>query len=79
MSKCDKRELRIRKNPTNVSLEDFEALIRFYGYIDAGEKHHKAVIGNNSMTYKKENPVKSVYVKMMLSFVDRLQNEETAK
>lgn len=79
MSKRDKRELRIRKNPTNVSLEDFEALIRFYGYIEAGEKHHKAVIGNYSMTFKKENPVKSVYVKMLLNFVDRLQNEETAK
>ncbi len=73
MSKRDKREERIRQAPTNVSIEDFEALINRYGYIEAGAKHQKAVIGNYSMTYKRENPIKSVYVKQLLKFIDQMQ------
>ena len=70
MSRRDKREERIRQNPTNVSLEDFEALINHYGYIEPGTKHHKAVVGDHTMTYKRENPIKSVYVKQLLKFID---------
>ena len=70
MSKRDKREEKLRQNPCNVSLEDFEALINHYGYIEAGAKHQKAVIGEYSMTYKRENPIKSVYVKQLLKFID---------
>ena len=70
MSKRNKREERIRQNPYNVSLEDFETFINIYGYIEAGAKHHKAVIGNYSMTYKRENPMKSVYVKQLLKYID---------
>jgi hypothetical protein len=72
VSKRDKREERIRRNPANVSLEDFEALINLYGYIESGAKHHKAVIGDFSMTYKRENPMKSVYVKQLLKYIDLL-------
>jgi len=70
MSKRDKREEKIRRNPANVSLEDFEWLIETYGAIEPGTKHQKAIIGNYSMTYKKENPVKSVYIKQLLRFID---------
>jgi hypothetical protein len=70
LSKRNKREERIRQNPNNVSLEDFEAFINIYGYIEAGAKHYKAVIGNYSMTYKRENPMKSVYVKQLLKYID---------
>ena len=70
MSRRDKREAKIRQNPTNVSLEDFETLVNHYGYIEAGAKHHKAIIGNYSMTYKRENPMKSIYVKQLLKYVD---------
>jgi hypothetical protein len=70
VSKRDKREERIRRNPANVSLENFEALVKRYGYIEPGAKHYKAVIGNYSMTYKRENPMKSVYVKQLLKYID---------
>jgi hypothetical protein len=70
VSKRDKREERIRRNPANVSLEDFEALINSYGYIEKGAKHYKVVIGDYSMTYKRENPMKSVYVKQLLKYID---------
>ena len=73
MSKKVKRELKIRTNPHNVSVEDFEALINQYGYIQEGAKHPQAVIGKHNMTYKRENPVKSVYVKPILKMIDILE------
>jgi len=45
MSKQDKREKKIRQNPKNVSLEDFERLINTYGYIKGSGSHLKARIG----------------------------------
>ena len=94
MRKRDKREERIQQNTTNVSLEDFEALVSKYGYIyagaisskdgdmkivsnlgyvEGGAKHRIAVVGEGTVTYKPENPVKSVYVKQLLKFIDRMQ------
>ena len=70
MVKRDKREERIRENPKNILLEDFEALINNYGYIKEGGKHPQAVIGSHTMSYKRENPVKSAYVKQLLFFID---------
>ncbi len=36
MSKKEKVEARIRNNPKNVSLDDFEALVNKYGRIEMG-------------------------------------------
>jgi hypothetical protein len=60
----------IRRNPRNVALRDFEALIRRYGYIEEGAKHPKAVIGTSTMPYKRETPVKSCYVKELLEIIE---------
>lgn len=72
MSKQDKREQRIRLNPTNVSLEDFEALVNQYGYIKGSGSHLKARIGSYTMPYKRENPIKPAYVKELLKLIDSL-------
>ncbi len=72
MSKADKREQRIRDNTTNVSLEEFEALINQYGFIKGKGSHPKARVGNYTMPYKRENPVKSCYVKELLRIIDSL-------
>jgi hypothetical protein len=72
MSKQDKREKRIRLNPTNVSLQDFENLILQYGRISTCGRHFKAVIGEYKLPYKKENPMKPVYVRNLLKLIDRL-------
>jgi hypothetical protein len=72
MSKQEKREQRIRLNPTNVSLQDFEYLINQYGQIKISGSHFKAVISENTLPYKRENPVKPVYVKNLLKLIDRL-------
>ncbi len=72
MSKQEKIEQQIRNNPTNVSLKDFEALINLYGYIKEGGKHPKARIGNQTMPYKRENPVKPGYIKDLLQMINNL-------
>ena len=71
MGKADKREQKIRQNPKNVSLEDFEWLICRYGYIKAGGNHSEAVIGKESYPYPKANPVRQCYVKELLELIDK--------
>jgi hypothetical protein len=73
MGKKLKREQKIRDNTRNVSLEDFEWLINQYGYIKTGGNHQKARIGNMTITYKKENPIKSHYVEQILDMIDKLK------
>lgn len=63
---------KVRKNVRNVSLGDFESLINTYGYIETGGKHPKAIIDRYTMPYKKENPVKSCYVKELITIIDSL-------
>jgi len=70
MSRQEKREQKIRSNPANVSLEEFEALVRQYGSIREGGKHPQAVIGKRFMTFKRTNPVKAAYIKQLLEYID---------
>ncbi len=63
----------IRRNPKNVGLRDFEALINRYGYIEEGAKHPKAIIGTRTMPYKRESPVKSCYVKELLEIIEEIE------
>jgi hypothetical protein len=72
MSKKEKIEARIRNNPKNVSLDDFEALINKYGRIEMGGKHAKARIGNATLTYKRVNPMPPEYVNDLLEIIDIL-------
>jgi len=67
----DKKSLEaIRRNPRNVALHDFEALIRRSEYVEEGAKHPKAIIGTRTMPYKRESPVKSCYVKELLEIIE---------
>ena len=60
----------IRRNPRNVALRDFEALIKQYGHIEESAKQPKAIIGTRTMPYKRESPVKSCYVKELLEIIE---------
>jgi hypothetical protein len=60
----------IRENPGNVTLRDFEALIKRCGRIEEGANHPKAVIGSRTMPYKRASPVKSCYVKELLEIIE---------
>lgn len=73
MGKKSKREEKIRRNPNNVSLEDFEGLINEYGYIKTGGSHPKARIGKRTMPYKRTNPMMPVYVKEVLRIIDSIK------
>lgn len=69
----DKKSLEaFRRNPRNVPLRAFEALIRQFGHIEEGAKHPKAIIGTFTMPYKRENPVKACYVADLLEIIDSL-------
>ncbi len=72
MGKKEKLEARIRNNPRNVSLDDFELLVNSYGHIEIGGKHAKARIGNATLTYKRVNPMPPEYVADLLEIIDTL-------
>jgi hypothetical protein len=75
MGKQDKREERIRANTRNVSIEEFEALIKRYGEIIEGHSHPKAHINNHFYPYKRQNPVSAHYVEDILRFIDEMKGE----
>jgi len=72
MTRKQKLLEKIKRNVRNTSLGDFEALINAYGYIEEGSKHPKAIIGVHTMPYKRENPIRSCYVKELLDIIDSL-------
>jgi hypothetical protein len=72
VSQKEKILTKIRRNPRNVSIGDFESLINGYGYIEEGAKHPKAIIESYTLPYKRENPVKSCYVVELLEIIDSL-------
>ena len=72
MAKYRKSLDAIRRNPRNVTLHDFEALIKRHGYIKIGGSHPIAVIGKRSFPYRRTNPVHPPYVKKLLELIDIL-------
>jgi hypothetical protein len=75
--KIDKLTEKIRNNIRNVSLKDFEALANYFGHIEEGAKHPKAIIETHTMPYKRENPVKSCYVKELLKIIEEQRIKPT--
>jgi hypothetical protein len=72
VSKKEKLEAKIRNNPRNVSLEDFESLIWQYGEIKEGGSHPQAIIGTEVISYKRTNPMRAPYVSLVLDLVDKV-------
>lgn len=72
MSKKEKLEAKIRNNPRNVSLKEFESLICQYGEIREGGSHPQAIIGKGVISYKRTNPMRSPYVALVLDLIDAL-------
>jgi hypothetical protein len=70
---------KIQRNPRNVSLEQFESLVNFFGHIDRGGRHPKAVIQGCTLPYKSENPVKSCYVLELLEILDNLNEKRVSR
>jgi hypothetical protein len=72
VSKKEKLEVKIRNNPRNVSLKDFESLICRYGEIKEGGSHPQAIIGKGVISFKRTNPIRSPYVALVLDLIDAL-------
>jgi hypothetical protein len=70
MSQKEKLLAKIRENCRNVSLNDYETLVKHYGHIEEGAKHPKVIIDNYTLPYKRQNPMKSCYVKELLEIID---------
>jgi hypothetical protein len=75
VTKKDRLEQKIRNDTTNVSLTDFEALIRKYGEIVEGGSHKKAHINRHYYPYKRKNPVNGVYVRGVLRLIDEMEGK----
>ena len=73
MTKKDNREHKIRNNVTNVSITEFEALIKSYGEIVEGGSHPKAHINKHYYPYKRTNPVNGHYVRGVLRLIDEME------
>jgi hypothetical protein len=69
MSKADKALEAIRSNSRNVAQHDFESLASRYGRIEEGGRHPKVIIGDRTMFYKRENPIKSCYTKELIEMI----------
>ena len=63
---------KVRGNVRNVTLKDYESLANYYGYIEEGSKHPKVIIGDCTLTYKRETRIKTCYVKELLNIIDGL-------
>ncbi len=73
MTKKDRREQKIRNNTANVSLTEFEALIKRYGEIVEGGSHPKAHINQHYYPYKRSNPVDGHYVRGVIRLIDEME------
>jgi hypothetical protein len=73
MTRKDRREQKIRDNPTNVSLTEFEALVKKYGEVIEGGSHPKAHINKHYYPYKRHNPVNAHYVRGVLRLIDEME------
>jgi hypothetical protein len=70
MGKSEKRLERVKQNPRNVSLTEFESLINEFGYIEEGNKHPRAIIGAATLPYARRNPVRVCYVKQLIHAIE---------
>ena len=79
MSKKEKLLAKARRNPRNLSQEEFESLVRDYGYIEEGGSHPKAIIGDCTLPYKRQNPIKGCYANDLIEIIDSIKNSKGNK
>ncbi len=76
MSRKYKLLQKIRNNPTNVKFDTLQTLLTYYGFSESvprgGSSHHTFTYGEYIITVPKKKPVKSIYVKKVLSILEDL-------
>ena len=82
MSKRRKRLERIRQNPTNVSFDDLQLVLRAYGfrYRQASGSHYtfSYVLDGRTRVFVVpfRRPLKSIYVKQAIKLIDQIVQEQ---
>lgn len=71
MSQKEKILQKIENNPHNVSFEDIKKLLEWFDYqcVHIKGSHHKFKKGSKSIVLPYHKPIKSIYVKQILSFI----------
>ena len=72
MAQKPKPPRKIQRKIRNVSLREFESMVKKFGHIEEGSKHPKAIIGNHTLPYKRQSPIKTCYVKELYDIIDSL-------
>jgi hypothetical protein len=68
-----------RRNPRNLSQEEFESLVKMFGHIEEGGSHPRAIIGENTLPYKRENPIKVCYTNELIEIIDSMNRPSKKK
>lgn len=76
MSKNEKQLQKIKNNPTNVKFETLQSILISYGFSEripkSGSSHHTFTYKEYIITIPKKKPVKTIYVKKVLSILEDL-------
>lgn len=76
MSKKEKLLQKIKNNPTNVKFDTIQSLLLYLGFDERtprrGSSHHTFTYRNHILTVPKHKPVKTIYIKKVLSILEEL-------
>jgi predicted RNA binding protein YcfA (HicA-like mRNA interferase family) len=79
LSKQEKLLQQIRNNPKNVRFETIQKILINYGFTESkprgGSSHYTYHKGIYRVTLPKNNPVNSIYIKLVLNIIDKLEVE----
>jgi predicted RNA binding protein YcfA (HicA-like mRNA interferase family) len=78
MAKKAKLLAKLRNNPTNVSFEELDTLLRSYGFEcrrPSGGSHYVYKRGDDKLSVPRHKPIKTVYVKKAVTLIEKYEDE----
>lgn len=76
MGKGEKELEKIRRNPTDVTPQDLERLVKKFGFIWIEKKNHAAIthewMEEKTFMIPRHKPLKAIYVKKVVRFIDEI-------
>ena len=80
MGKREKLLEKLRNNPRNVSFEDLDKLLRWYGFVcrppRGGSHYFYKRRGCRPISVPRHKPVGSIYVKRAVALIEECENPE---
>lgn len=78
MSKRSKSLAKLRQNPRNVRYHEIETILLGLGFekIPGKGSHTKFVLGDHVITVPFENPLKPIYIKLVLQALEELDLDD---